>query len=98
MTKINEEIARTTLGDAVALYETKEPRGEYVLIVEGAAEAGIAKNDRNPEADDLVALSPAEHVAHYTAQGMTKMDAVKVAAKDRGMSKSAFYDLLTKEK
>ena len=98
MTKINEEITRTTLGGAVALYETKEPRGEYVLIVEGAAEAGVAKNDRSPEAADLSTLSPAEHVAHYTAQGMTKMDAVKAAAKDRGMNKSAFYDLLQKDR
>ena len=98
MTKINEEITHTTLGDAVALYETREPRGEYVLIVEGAAEAGIAKDERGQDAEQLSMLSPAEHVAHYTDAGMTKMDAVKAAAKDRGMTKSEFYDLLQKDR
>ena len=98
MTKINEEITRTTLGDAVSLYETREPRGEYVLIVEGAAEAGIAKDERGQDAEQLSMLSPAEHVAHYTDAGMTKMDAVKAAAKDRGMTKSEFYDLLQKDR
>jgi len=98
MTKINEEVVRTTLEGAVALYETREPRGEYVLIVEGAAEAGITPDEKNPDADSLSDLSPAEHVAHYTDAGMSKMDAVKAAAKDRGMSKSAFYDLLQKER
>ena len=98
LTKINEEIVRTTLGDAVSLYETKEPRGEYVLIVEGAAEAGIQKDDRSSDADALSALSPAEHVSHYTDAGLSKMDAVKAAAKDRGMSKSEFYDLLQKDR
>ena len=98
LTKINEEIVRTTLGDAVSLYETKEPRGEYVLIVEGAAEAGIQKDDRSSDADALSALSPAEHVSHYVDAGLSKMDAVKAAAKDRGMSKSEFYDLLQKDR
>ena len=98
LTKINEEIVRTTLGDAVSLYETKEPRGEYVLIVEGAAEAGIQKDERPSDADALSALSPAAHVLHYTDAGLSKMDAVKAAAKDRGMSKSEFYDLLQKDR
>ena len=98
MTKINEETVRTTLSGAVALYESREPRGEYVLIVEGANEAGIKKDAGNPDAETLAALSPAEHVARYVARGMTKMDAVKAAAKDRRMSKSAFYDLLQKER
>ena len=98
LTKINEEVVRTTLGDAVKLYESREPRGEYVLIVEGAAEAGIKTGAGNPDAESLASLSPADHVAHYVAAGLPKMDAVKAAAKDRGMSKSEFYDLLTKER
>lgn len=43
-------------------------------------------------------LSPAEHVARYEAQGMDRMEAMKAAAKDRGMRKSALYQLLLKEK
>ena len=98
MTKINEETVRTTLSDAVALYETREPRGEYVLVVEGAAEAGIEPDGRSDHAAKLSALSPAEHVAYYIDAGLSKMDAVKAAAKDRGTSKSEFYDLLQKER
>ncbi|MBP5427773.1 MAG: 16S rRNA (cytidine(1402)-2'-O)-methyltransferase [Clostridia bacterium] len=98
MTKINEETVRTTLAGAVSLYETREPRGEYVLVVEGAAEAGIEPDGRSEDAAELAALSPAEHVAHYLDAGMSKMDAVKAAAKDRGTSKSEFYDLLQKER
>jgi 16S rRNA (cytidine1402-2'-O)-methyltransferase len=87
LTKLNEEIIRTTLGDAIKLYSDKEPRGEYVLILEGKE----ATEDKNEE---LSALSPAEHVEHYTNLGLSKMDAIKSAAKDRGISKSEMYKLL----
>ncbi len=86
LTKLNEEIIRTSLDGAVKEYENNEPRGEYVLVVEG----GKRKAEDNP----LCALSPEEHVAHYEGGGMKRMDAIKAAAKDRGMSKSDFYKLL----
>ena len=84
LTKLNEEVIKTTLGNAVRYYEEKEPRGEYVLIVEGAKEA---KKEENP----LLALSVEEHVRHYIDSGMAKMDAIKAAARDRGVSKSTLY-------
>ena len=87
LTKINEETARMTLNEAVAHYEQNEPRGEYVLVIEG----GMKKEAEN---DALLSLPPAEHVAHYEAQGLERMAAIKAAAKDRGMSKSEFYKLL----
>ena len=87
LTKLNEEAERCTLADAVRLYKEKEPRGEYVLVVEGGS--GKAKEE-NP----LLSLSPEEHVAHYESQGMKRMDAIKSAAKDRGMSKSELYKIL----
>ena len=83
LTKLNEEILRTTLGEAIALYEEKEPRGEYVLIVEG----GTAEKSENP----LCSLSPVEHVSYYEKRGLARMEAIKAAAKDRGVSKSIFY-------
>ncbi len=86
LTKINEEIIRTTLKDALALYQEREPRGEYVLVVEGAT----LTNDDNP----LLSLTPEEHVAHYERLGLKRMDAIKAAAKDRGVSKSEIYKLL----
>ena len=87
LTKLNEETERTTLDGAVSIYKEREPRGEYVLVVEG----GIAgQSEENP----LLSLSPEEHVAHYENLGMKRMDAIKAAAKDRGMSKSDFYKLV----
>ena len=87
LTKLNEEAERCTLADAVKLYKEKEPRGEYVLVVEGGS--GKAKEE-NP----LLSLSHEEHVAHYESQGMKRMDAIKAAAKDRGMTKSELYKIL----
>lgn len=94
LTKRNEEIMRTTLAGAVAHYRTVDPRGEYVLVLAGASE--------KPAAEDGDAfwqtMTPAEHVAHYEAEGLGRMDAMKKAAKDRGMAKSELYQLLLKEK
>ena len=89
LTKLNEEIKRTTLGEAVAFYEANEPRGEYVLVVEGFS--GEVVSD---EISQLVALSPEEHVERYESLGMPRMDAIKRAAKDRKMSKSELYKIL----
>lgn len=87
LTKLNEEIYRVTLKEAVDYYAEREPRGEYVLVVEGA------HCDTLPDSP-LLSLSPEEHVAHYEAMGQKRMDAIKSAAHDRGMSKSDFYKLL----
>ena len=87
LTKINEETLRITLGESLSYYQEKEPRGEYVLILEGGSE-------NESEESPLITLSPEEHVAHYEALGMKKMDAIKAAAKDRGLSKSEFYKML----
>ncbi len=90
LTKLNEEVVRTTLKEAKKYYENNEPRGEYVLILEGAAEAGVATENDNP----LLSLSPEEHVAHYENEGLKRMNAIKAAAKDRGMPKSDLYKIL----
>ena len=86
LTKLNEEIQRTTLEKAILEYEQKEPRGEYVLIVEGTTDTPIGD-----EISELCALPPSEHVAKYIADGISKMDAIKKAAKDRGVPKSTLY-------
>jgi 16S rRNA (cytidine1402-2'-O)-methyltransferase len=85
LTKLNEEVIRTTLGGAVNLYSEKEPRGEYVLVLDGCDDA--SDSTENP----LLTLSPEEHVMHYVNSGMSKMDAIKAAAKDRGIPKSEMY-------
>ena len=94
LTKLNEETMRTTLRDAVAYYERNEPRGEYVLVIEGAEEAGCYEpNAQNP----LLSLSPREHVERYIDKGMSKMDAIKAVAKERGVPKSTIYDIMIDE-
>ena len=89
LTKLNEEIMRTDLGRAVEFYNQNEPRGEYVLIVEGFSGEVVCD-----EVLELVSLSPEEHVKRYEDQGLGRMDAIKKAAKDRGMSKSELYKIL----
>ena len=87
LTKLNEDTERTTLEGAVRIYKEREPRGEYVLVIEGGSDASTEENP-------LLSLSPDEHVAHYENLGMKRMDAMKAAAKDRGMSKSELYKIL----
>ena len=92
LTKLNEEVTRTTLGEAVRLYLEKEPRGEYVLIVEGASEVSGSDADA-----PLLSLTPSEHVEYYISTGMKKMDAIKAVAKDRKVAKSEIYKLVISE-
>ncbi len=83
LTKLNEEIISTTLEKALEMYKTKEPRGEYVLIIGGAEEK---------EGDGFFEdMTIEEHVEFYEKQGMKKMDAIKMCAKDRKMPKNEVY-------
>ena len=85
LTKLNEEIIRTTLEAAVRLYDEREPRGEYVLIVEGA------DGSKRQETAFWRDMTVGEHVEHYISSGMSKMDAVKACARDRGVPKNEIY-------
>ena len=77
ITKIHEETQSFLLSEGLA----GEKRGEYVLVVEGATE----------KESPLNALSEKEHIQHYMAAGLDKKEALKRAAKDRGVSKSELY-------
>lgn len=77
ITKIHEETQTFLLSEGLA----GEKRGEYVLVVEGAVE----------KESPLNALSEKEHIQHYMAAGLDKKEALKRAAKDRGVSKSELY-------
>ncbi len=88
ITKLNEEVCRTTIAEAVALYKEKEPRGEYVLVISGAKKAEI-----KPDYPD----DPVEHVNQLIENGMSKMDAVKAAAKARGVPKNEIYNLINRD-
>ena len=90
LTKLNEETQRTTLGKAIEHYKEKEPRGEYVLVLEGCEEAGCVTESEDPES----ALSPREEVLSLIEGGASKMDAIKAVAKKRGVPKSEIYNLM----
>lgn len=92
LTKKFEEATSLSLKEAVALYETREPRGEYVLVLSGRDPEALA---REKEAA-FEAMSVADHVALYEAKGMDRKEAMKAAAKDRGVSKRDIYQALLK--
>ena len=78
------------MGEAVLLYDSQEPRGEYVLVIEGAD----PEKRMQAEREDWEKLSVQEHVAMYEAQGLARKDAMKKAAEDRGVSKREIYQAL----
>ena len=85
LTKLNEEVLRFTLGEAVAYYEANQPRGEYVLVVEGCTTTETSAQTFWTE------LSVQEHLSHYLNQGFERMAAIKAVAKDRGVPKNEIY-------
>ena len=89
LTKRNEEILRTTLGQACAIYEEREPRGEYVLVIEGGKDT-VQAQTADPR-------SPEEIVAELTAGGMKRNDAIKAAAKACGLSRNEVYDRICRK-
>jgi len=87
LTKLNEEVIRTNLNGAVEIYKNREPKGEYVLVLEGADEETVS---RSPETD----MTIEEQVEYYMNNGMSKMDAIKATAKSRGLPKNDVYKLM----
>jgi 16S rRNA (cytidine1402-2'-O)-methyltransferase len=94
LTKKHEEVIRTTLDGAVSLYEEQEPRGEYVLVVEGRDPAAI----REEKAAAWQTLTMEEHMALYTDQGIDRKEAMKLVAKDRGIGKREVYAALNADR
>ncbi|MHC1696154.1 MAG: 16S rRNA (cytidine(1402)-2'-O)-methyltransferase [Eubacteriales bacterium] len=84
LTKLHEEIIRTTLSGALELYSTVQPRGEYVLVVSGAAPS--------QKQDNWCGVDIPSHVSLYEEKGLSRMDAIKAVARERGVSKSVVYN------
>ncbi len=83
LTKLHEEVVRTTLGEAVVKYTEAAPKGEFVLVIAGApAQEKVAAT-----ADDAVA-----RVAALMEDGLSRKDAVRQAAKELGLPKNVVYD------
>ncbi len=90
LTKRHEEAIRTTLGEAIALYKEQEPLGEYVLILEGRSPQSITEEAQA----GWNAVPLEEHMQHYLDQGLAEKEAMKLVAKDRGISKRDVYSAL----
>ena len=90
LTKQHESIERATLKQLAARFDEEDPRGEYVLLVEGKDAAEAARE----EAARWEAVPLAEHMAHYLEQGMDKKEAMKAVAADRHISKRDVYQAL----
>lgn len=87
LTKKYEEAHQTTIGSLISEYETKEPRGEYVLVIEGKT----FKEKTEEKQKEWESLSINEHMEYYLDQGIDKKEAMKRVAKDRGVSKRDIY-------
>ena len=90
LTKKHEAVRRTTLREAVSFYEREEPRGEFVLVIEGKSLQEI----RREEISQWEQMTLEEHMSFYMNRGMEKNEAMKAVANDRGISKREVYQQL----
>lgn len=88
LTKLHEEVVRTTLGEAAKRYAETPPRGEFVLIVAGAPEG---EKETIPETDAAL------RVSQLIAEGLSRKDAVKQTAKELDLPKNAVYTIALKD-
>lgn len=89
LTKKFEDIKTTTLSEALSFYEDNPPKGEYVLVIEGAEEKTVE--------NELNLLSVLEHFLYYTKMGEDKKTAIKLVAADRGVPKREIYEQVMKK-
>lgn len=90
LTKKFETVLSTTLEEALELYKSEEPRGEYVLVVEGKSR----EEKRQESIAAWESMTIEEHMSYYEEQGMDQKSAMKQVAKDRGVGKREIYAYL----
>lgn len=90
LTKKYEEKQKTTLQEAIAYYQEHDPKGEYVLVIAGKSKAQVMEEQKSRWEN----ISIEEHMEMYLQQNLSKKDAMKAVAKDRGVSKRDIYQAL----
>lgn len=90
LTKRYEEVKKMALDEAIEYFKHNEPRGEYVLVIEGANKEQLEKE----AIKNWDNVSIEEHVDIYTKKGLSEKDAMKAVAKDRGVSKREIYQVI----
>ena len=93
LTKRYENVFLTTFEEACEYYDNNEPKGEYVLVIQGKSREII----KQEEVKTWEAMTIEEHMKVYTDKGMDKKEAMKAVAKDRGVSKRDIYNELLKQ-
>ena len=87
LTKKHDEVLYTELEEAIRKYREEEPRGEYVLVLEG-----LSREKRERAAQEKwLSVSLSEHFQNYVQEGYTEKEAIKLVAKDRGLGKREVY-------
>ena len=87
LTKKHERVYRATLFEAAKYYEENEPKGEYVLVIEGKNPLDIVRKNQ----EEWLSMSIEDHMNYYISQGIDEKEAMKKVAKDRGVSKRDIY-------
>ena len=90
LTKVHETALRTTIAEALAYYETHEPKGECVLVIQGKSRREICQEQQAAWRE----LTVWEHMDRYLSQGIDRKEAMKLVAKDRGVGKREIYQAL----
>ena len=93
LTKRHENTFLTTIQEAIEYYRIQEPRGEYVLVMEGKSFQDLKKESQ----EEFLQYSIQEHMQIYLSGGVDKKQAMKQVAKDRGISKRDVYQALLEE-
>ena len=90
LTKKHEEVFSATFEEALIFYEENEPRGEYVIVIEAKSREAIQEEQK--KAWEMMSVE--EHMMYYESQGVNHKEAMKLVAKDRGISKREVYQML----
>ena len=93
LTKKHETVFRTTFSEALSFYENEEPRGECVPVSEGTSREEIKKEKEQA----WESMSIEEHMEQYLSRGTDRKEAMKLVAKDRGISKRDVYQYLMRD-
>ena len=90
LTKRYEDVRRMTLSEAVSYYEETEPKGEFVLVINGKDR----QDKKEQEQRDWLSMPIMEHMSLYEGMGMDRKESMKLVAKDRGITKREVYQSL----
>ena len=90
LTKKHETVFVSTLYELCTYYQSEEPKGECVLVIQGKSQ----KEKETESQEEWMKMPLEQHMAYYENQGFSRKDAMKLVAKDRGVSKREIYQKL----